>query len=538
MIAPAEHCQAAQHALRRSPLVLSGARDVAFLLIFLIPALLGAGCALPPESGSLRGGGRTSLKVEVQASLLQHAQEHFSQGRYTRAVHVLRRFIETYPQSPLLVEARWWLARSYEQAGELRGALDEYRAVQKIVLAGRTSKTTYGVKARARITVLEKALGGVASRAGGLVAIQLPSHLVPDTLELGEWVESLAQAGIRMIILDAGTTSAGNLRRANARRNVADHGIPSRGVYFRTNWAMLVRDVFGQVVPVAHRRGIAVFAAIAPRQLDWLDSELGWSDQAFDPDSRQLRRLEFQDLFDPAFQEYLTGLLLDLAKTGIDGVLFRATAPSGPLEGMTTFGLRGFEQDFETPLSPEKLAGQANRSGMATHSRLARAPEQNVQAYPPQFWRWAGWKARETVNVMERLRRALVAHSPNLEFALEVHPESITDPVTALVQYGEDFLEAKRSQFDFYLAGPVSPPPVMSTTSNSSGTAPGETLDRAAVVDRMIELIGEPDRVWVAVPLSTGDRTRLRDRIQPDLDRARFKPDVGLIYMTNPLSLP
>jgi len=139
---------------------------------------------------------------------------------------------------------------------------------------------------------------------------------------------------------------------------------------------------------------------------------------------------------------------------------------------------------------------------------------------------------------MERLRRALVVHSPNLEFALEVHPESITDPVTALVQYGEDFLEAKRSQFDFYLAGPVSPPPVMSTTSNSSGTAPGETLDRAAVVDRMIELIGEPDRVWVAVPLSTGDRTRLWDRIQPGLDRARFNPDVGLIYMTNPLSLP
>ncbi len=506
-------------------------------LIFLMAALVGAGCALPPESGSLRGGGRTSLKVEVQAWLLQHAHEDFAQGRYTRAVHELRRFIETYPQSPLLVEARWWLARSYEQAGELRAALDEYRAVRKMVLAGRSSKTTYGVRARARITVLEKALGAVASRAAVLVAIQLPSHLVPGTLELDQWVESLAQAGIRMIILDAGTTSAGNLKRVSARRNVADHSMSSHGVYFRTNWAMLVRDVFGQVVPVAHRRGIAVFAAIALRQLDWLDSDLGWSDRAFDPGSRQLRRLEFQDVFNPAFQEYLTGLLLDLAKTGIDGVLFRATAASGPLDGMTAFGLRGFEQDFKTPLAPEKLAGKADRSGVATHS-LAAAPEQTVQAYPPQFWRWAGWKARETVNVMERLRRALVAHSPNLEFALEVHPESITDPVTGLVQYGEDFLEAKRSRFDFYLAGPGSPPPVMPPTSNSDGTAPGETLDRAAVVDRMIELIGEPDRVWVAVPLPTGERTRLWDRIQPGLDRRGLDPDVGLIYMAEPLSLP
>ncbi len=537
MIAPAEHCQAAQRASRPSPLVLSRARDVVFLLILLIAILLGAGCALPPESGSLRGGGRTSLKVEVQAWLLQQAHEDFAQARYTRAVHELRRFIETYPQSPLLVEARWWLARSYEQAGELRGALDEYRAIRKMVLAGRTSQTTYGVRARARITALEKALGGIASRAGGLMAIQLPSHLVPDTLELDQWVETLAQAGIRMIILDAGTTFAGNQRRVSARRNVADHGISSRGVYFRTNWAMLVRDVFGQVVPVAHRRGIAVFAAIALRQLDWLDSDLEWSDQAFDPDSRKIRRVEFQDVFNPAFQEYLTGLLLDLAKTGIDGVLFRATAASGPLEGMTAFGLRGFEQDFQTPLAPETLVGQADRSGVATHS-LAGAPELQAQAYPPQFWRWAGWKARETVNVMERLRRALGAHSPNLEFALEVHPESITAPVTGLVQYGEDLLEAKRSQFDFYLTGPGSPPPVIPPTSSSDGTASGETLDRAAVVDRMIELIGEPDRVWVAVPLPTGDRTRLWDRIQPGLDRRGLDPDVGLIYMAVPLSLP
>ena len=58
------------------------------------------------------------------------------------------------------------------------------------------------------------------------------------------------------------------------------------------------------------------------------------------------------------------------------------------------------------------------------------------------------------------------------------------------------------------------------------------------MIDRMIELIGEPERVWVAVPLPTGDRTRLWDRIQPGLDRRGLDPDVGLIYMAVPLSLP
>ncbi len=509
-----------------------------FPLIFLLAALMGAGCAALPESGPLRGGGRTALKGEIQAWLLQHAHEHYAQGRYTQAVHVLRRLIETYPRSPLQVEARWWLARSYEQAGERRAALDEYHAVQKMVLTGRTSKTKYGVKARARITALEEALGSAASRAGGLVAIQLPSREVPDTMELGQWVESLAQAGIRMVILDTGTTSAGDQRRVAAPRNVAHQGASAPGVYFRTSWAMLVRDVFGQVVPVAHRHGVMVFAAIPLRQLDWLSSELGWSDQAFDPVSRQLRGLEFLDLFNPAFQEYLIGLLLDLARTGIDGVLFRATAPSGPLDGLTTFGLRGFERDFDVSLAPEQLAGRADREGAGTRSRQAEAAEQDVRAYPPQFWRWTGWKARETVNVMERLRRALRAHSPNLQFALEVHPASITDPVRALVQYGEDLLEAKRSRFDFYLTGPVSPPPVMRPTSNSKRITPGETLDRAAMIDRMLELIGEPERVWVALPLPTGERGRPWDRIQSGLDRVGLDPEVGLIYMADPLPLP
>ncbi|MCH6563821.1 MAG: hypothetical protein IH800_15530 [Myxococcales bacterium] len=58
------------------------------------------------------------------------------------------------------------------------------------------------------------------------------------------------------------------------------------------------------------------------------------------------------------------------------------------------------------------------------------------------------------------------------------------------------------------------------------------------MIDRMLELIGEPERVWVALPLPTGERERPWDRIQSGLDRVGLDPEVGLIYMADPLPLP
>ena len=57
---------------------------------------------------------------EVQMLLIQQAQGHFAEGRYEVSIRILRRVVESYPQSPRQAEARWWLARSYEQARQIR----------------------------------------------------------------------------------------------------------------------------------------------------------------------------------------------------------------------------------------------------------------------------------------------------------------------------------------------------------------------------------------------------------------------------------
>lgn len=319
-----------------------------------------------------------------------------------------------------------------------------------------------------------------------------------------------------MILLDIGSREGG--ARAETSR-------PRTGVYFRSEWAETIRDAFGDLIPASRRHGLSVFAMVSLRRMNWVDPTLGWMDRSYDPARRQILLSPYLDLFHPAFQEYLVGLLKDLASTGIDGVLFRNDAPMGPKDGFTSYAVQGFERDFKIRVDPSKLFAHPTQ-GDAPSSREARNPDRSRQTYPPEFWRWIGWKAREQVKIMDRLRRATQMQAPTLQFALEIHPEAVTDPVTALIQYGEDLLEAKRT-FNFFLTKST-----LSRSSLQAGTVQ-DSGGTAAFIDRMKELVGEATRIWIEMPIPGNKGERPMDRVRPAVDREGLEPGIGLIYMGN-----
>ena len=456
--------------------------------VLLAVMLLWAGCAAPPAPRPPRLPPSAAPTIEAQDRLLHTARLHLSEGSYEAAGDVLRRLIETHPQSPLLLEAHWWLARSYEQAGDLYAALAQYR-----ILANLAKEDRYGAEARGRIAELEKLLGPTATQATGLIAILLPLQDLPAPRELDPWVQTLGQAGITTVLVEGGTVT--------------------------------LRDGLSQLVPIAHRHGLSVFAAITLRRMTGVDPPFEWADWSYDPAQRQLHLSPYADLFHPVFQEYLVGFLTDLAGTGVDGVLFRAGAPLGPTEGFSAAGLRGFERDFQLRLDPDQLFPPSIRGAPVIPPRDA----QDQEKYPPDFWRWAGWKARESLKVMDRLRGAMRKQSPRLRFALEVHPEAITNPVEALAQYGEDLLEAKRSRFDFYLTGP---------RPGINEPRPGIVERMPGIIEHMIDLIGEAERIWVAIPLPAGETARLVERVHPTTDRDAFIKGISLIYLGTVVSVP
>ncbi len=415
---------------------------------------------------------------------------------------LLQRLLTTYPRSSLLPEAHWWLARTYEQTGNVTEALAQYRLVAQTAKEGELS-----LQARRRITELEQTLAVTPRRATGRTAMLIPSHRLPDQQHLDGWLGQLAQAGVTTLVLETGTVQ-GDRPEQNGG-GPAGQPTHQAGVYFKTHWAPTVRDVVGPLVPIAHRHGLQVFSAVTLWRMNWLEPQLGWTEPVFDPAKRQLVASEALDLFHPAFQEYLIGLLTDLAAGGVDGILFRADAPPGPAEGFSPYGLKGFERDFGIKLEPITLAGSIN-PGLSPKAQRDPAPE---------FWRWAGWRARELLRVMDRLREALRKRFPQLEFALEVHPEATTDPVRALVRLNEDLLEAKRLRFDYYVIGePLS-------------MGPGGREGMPGSIERAVELIGEAGKVWGTAPLRNGDLLKGASELKAESDRAPFAKGVGILYV-------
>jgi len=459
---------------------------------------------------------------EVQSLLIQQAQGHFAEGRYEASARILRRIVETYPRSPRQAEARWWLARSYEQSGFFKAALAEYRLLALLPPTGQPQQANYVPEARNRIAALEQRLGILANTSRGLTGLLVSPRAIPDAAAVEQWMQGVGQAGITMLVLDAGT-------KPNAGRDTSP-----AGVYFRTSWATTVKDVFGYAVPTAHRHGLAVFASVSLRQMNWLDRQLGWNDVALDRMTGRMGVSNELDLFHPAYQEYLIGFLADLAVTGIDGVLFRAEAPSGPQEGFSLHALRGFERDFAIKLDPATLVFPDAAAGRVAPVRNGQpARQEGTQDY----WRWLGWKARETLTVMDRLRHAVRRRAPVLQFALELHREAVSDPMTALLHYGEDLLEAKAVRFDFYVTadGLV---PASFVTVPPPGTVPAVVRPGGTLVNRAVELLGEADDIWLAKPLPVDDAARPWARVAPAADRAALPSGLGLIYLESPLEVP
>jgi len=483
------------------------------LFVFLAILML-AGCGGPHV--------RLLPGDEVQTLLIQQAQDHFAEGRYEQSVRILRRVVESYPRSPRQAEARWWLARSYEQSGFFKAALAEYRLLAEQPPASPPQPVSYGPEAKNRIAALEQRLGILADTSRGLIGLQLSPRALPDPVSIDQWMEGFKQAGITMLLLDVGT------------KPTVGHEVLRTGVYFRTSWATTVRDVFGYAVSAAHRQGLAVFASVSLRQMNWLDRRLGWNDVLVDRSTGRLMVSPELDPFHPAYQEYLIGFLTDLSATGIDGVLFRAEAPSGPQEGFSAYGLRGFERDFSVKLDPTTLSFPDAPAGRVAPVRNGEPVRQEGT---PEYWHWLGWKARETIAVMTQLRQAVRQRAPVMEFALEVHREAVSDPMTALLRYGEDLLEAKAARFDFYVTAD-GPAPASFVTVPPPNSIPAIVRPGGTFMSRAVELMGEADDIWLAKPLPAGDGARPWARVAPAADRASLAPGLGLVYLESPLEVP
>lgn len=450
------------------------------------------GCSTPPAAEPPAFVRQPTLQLTAQHTLFEEARGHLKGGRPHAAIRMLTDLIRRHPHSPLLPDMRYLLGHAYERTGNVVAAEESYRALLKDTPTDDPKNRRLIMHARRRLAALAPELeqGGPRVVNGLLLA----ADQVPSGPDRASWLVSLRRAGITDLVLEIGTRPG---REHPAQRDAAD--APATGVYFRTSWAPVVDDLFERIIPLAKERGMTVYGAVTLRRMGWVPPQEGWADVQYDPGTGQLGPSPELDLHHPGFQHYLAGLMIDLADAGVEGVLFRADAPSGPREGFSAFAVDGFERAFGIQLDPASMF-DGLEPGPSTASPAR---------YPPEFWRWIGWKSRERLAVIRKLTTALRQHRVDLRVGVELHAAAMLDPAGALVQYGEDLAEAKQAGFDFLVL-------------------PTEVRE-AKAEEHSIDLMAAPRRVWLARRLPAGEG--------PVMGRHVPEP-LGLLHVPPPLALP
>jgi hypothetical protein len=355
---------------------------------------------------------------EAIVGLMKAGREAMSQGRLDQAAMLFRRVRDGYAGAPERPEAAALLARALESQGNTSAALTEYRRLMADFPGSPQAEL-----ARNKIPELESQTRALPTGSGPV-----------GTYLSGRALEMLDERDLQRIQQSDTNTLVLEVAR---QRTAGGGGITEAGVYFKSDWAPVIRNSLAPVVASAHQKQLRVWAAVSVRRMDWIDPGLGWSDHRYSIATGEVAATGALDLLHPAVSEYLLGLFIDLAATGVDGILLLGDPPSSAVDGFSPYAMRTYEREMGQRLNVARL-------------RLESSAELQ---FAPEFWRWIGWKQRAHTKVLVSIMKALRKSYPKLQVAMELHPEVITNPRAALAWYAEDVLDLRRYKID-YIAMP------------------------------------------------------------------------------------
>jgi hypothetical protein len=369
--------------------------------LFLVTLL--SGCIRPPT--------RSVQTDDKGWSELVEGIRSFEASRYSEAKRRFLKMIESYPGSPLLSEAQWLLARTYDAAGEKPEAIRELRFFLK-----NYPKSLHEEEARFLLSRLEQ-----------------PDQKIVAVIwsPLSGWEMEDYLRAFR--------------RRANTVIIPVFNNAPGQsGVFFRASGAPLLADRLREWTETAHRMGFRLMAAMPIREMRWATTaHPEWRDAKYDPSKGTLHSVEKLDLFNPEVKEMVLGLYRDLARYPIDG-LYLTDLTYEADEGWTLSATRLYEGLFSESIDPGSVV-----AGAVGRTRDGRGP---------QFWHWIGWRSRYLSDLVKNLQSEVRLRRPDLLWGAALPEIVLTQPVKGLAETSVDLLDIKRAENDIYLIFPQSSP--------------------------------------------------------------------------------
>jgi Tetratricopeptide repeat len=434
---------------------------------------------------------RIDPALDAQTRLLESAYRAYMQERYPLANALLQRFVDANPDSPRLSEARWWLARSYEQSGNLSAALAAYRSLVGEASGSIPRAGSYEYYALNRLDEFRRSLGPSSMVERRHIALWLRGtewRAIPD---IRLWIEQLADAGVTALIVEAGTSS----------REAAQSG--PIGVYFQTSKVPIIEDLFTVIVPAAHAKGMAVLASLNLHEPWWATVNAEWSTVMADNGGPVSQQAAPVDVLHPDYQRFVDEVAQDLLRTDIDGLVVEARSA------------KGFSEEW-SPTSRRMFV-----------DRVGPSLDRQDQSVPPDAWRWAGWKSRTYLDCVARLARHLRETRPRFLVAVMVHERAVFFPLDALTDYGEDVAETKQRGLSLVVLP-------------ESGALEGSEKQEArleTVRQRLMPTPGNERQLWLGMTLSASEPSSLMTDVKAVLATRVGQAGTHLLLINGP-SIP
>ncbi|MBH0178516.1 MAG: tetratricopeptide repeat protein [Nitrospira sp.] len=381
---------------------------------------------------------------DAQVRLLQEAHRAFAQERYPAAALFFNRFIDDATESPRLAEARWWLGRAYEQLGDYRSALAQYRLLAAESIAQQADGPLYEGYALRRLDELRRPRIDRHYGDTTQVALHMTVDQLPPITGLVPWLRELAQAGVTVLA-------------------IAPAHAPKSGHQEFTV------ETMQSVAAEAHRLGLLVWVVLEIHDGHGLDIRPEWmvaTGYTARPDASRSK----VDILHPGYQSYLEDVIGRLVRAGCDGVLLAARSSPGFATGFTDDSRRLFAASFRLSGTLEDIVGGTVSSDIKEEGRSAN------------YWRWIGWKARNYAQWTVRLRKVLRERNPAATLMIEVHRSSLITPLHGLEQFGEDVAE-------------------LTPDTGGSLVVRDEGVVGDAALEKIGRQLGGADRVWIGLPV-------------------------------------
>jgi len=387
-------------------------------------------------------------KLLDPGELYDSSMKLYDQGRCEEAIEGFSKIVQSAPAGSFIAYSQYMIGLCYLKMEKYEEATQQLGLYLKNYPDGnRVREAEEGIKI-AKEQLKEKALGPppvskpVVKKSSPMkkkttrrICAQV-SYLEGKNLEeVEQRVKELKNAGVNTILFRVFQNKGDRLYKfVKAQQD--------EGVYFKTEYAPVVDDILGKIAEIVHRNGLELFAWITTRYANYgLKEPPEYRCKSYNFETKKMEVSRGFNLFHPDVLKHLEGLLRDLGRTPIDGILFQDDLILKHNEDFSTEANRAFQKEFGYLPHPDLFYVDPYKSENGKYY---------VKAYTDRFWTWANWKNRWLMNVAKRLMTVARESNPNLQFAINLYFEAILNDRNGLAWFSQTLPGALENHFDYY----------------------------------------------------------------------------------------